>query len=101
MTAQIDSIGINVVLAREKAGCGDHVVHLTQKSFVQARVVVAAPERREHHEDARLPVGRRVLVIVARHGVPDLADRVAVAAGDPDDGWMLLPIARTWGQVCR
>src|SRR5262249_55563351 len=54
---------------------------------------------REHHDDPGLAVRGGGLVVARRGGAPDVADGVAVAAGDPDDGRVLLAVLRVRGEV--
>ena len=68
-------------------------------SPLRARVVVAAAERGEHHDDAGLAEGGGGLVVARAGLLPEVVDGVTVAAGDPDDGRVLLAVAGVGRQI--
>src|SRR5262249_6398513 len=78
---------------------GHHVVDLAVEPFAPTRVVVAATKRGEHRDNPGLAVGGGTLVIGSGLLGPHLADRVTVAAGDPDDRRVLRAVAWVGGDV--
>src|SRR5262245_5899454 len=100
MAAKVNAVWIDVRLLGEEIGGRQDVVHLTEESLLDSGVVVAAPQRRQHHDDpgfakgtGRLAVGRLPL------GPATPGNRVAVSVRDPDDRRSLLAVFRVGSQV--
>src|SRR5207247_1947557 len=95
VAAQVDAAGIDVLLLCEVVGRGNDIIHLAEEALLDARVVVAATERGEHHDDPGLAEGAGGLVVTRGAFLPaSLVDGVAVPTGDPDDGGVLFPVIR-------
>ena len=56
--AQVDSLGIDRRLTGQEVSRGQDVVHLAEESFLGSRVLIAAAQRRKHHDDPGLAEAR-------------------------------------------
>src|SRR6185436_14327963 len=99
MTAKVNAAGLNELLAAQILCCREHVLHLPKETLPGARVVVSSSKRRKHHDDAGLAECGGRLIITGRRFLPNLADRVAIASRNPNDGRMLLAVSWVWGEV--
>src|SRR5438105_2903020 len=98
MAAEIDVSWIDIILLDQEIGGGEHVVDFAEKAFFMSGVVISAAQRWEHYDNARFSIGARSLIVFGRFLGPYVADRIAIATGDPNDRRMFLTILRIGSQ---
>src|SRR5262249_17900964 len=102
MPAQIEPLGINGLLTGQIIGGGQNVVDLAEKSLLDSRIVVSAAKRGKHQDDSLLAVRAGGLVVGGWGRGPGAPlDRVAIAAGNPDDRGALLTVRGCSADVGR